>query len=450
MVDEARARLLATAFRAALLLRHYTETRHIYGNLPDRGKALALHESLVAYLDGALADLPLPFDWKAERPHFENTADQTIANKFQPVIFILLAGELGYGPENLDKVEEYQRNNVLPPIPAIEERIQDILAFECRAPLARAGAEYVSRERAMFMLGHYWDFYRSLLQRHGAAQGCVSPHPLLRFIVNAKARIKACLATLADDALTHAVSEALEIPFNVDTLDVWDDWAQPIVARTTEVYEEARLSANLGGFALTQAEQLFLESGNQQAEILSARLDDEMRKLMAPQKKPRAPVESRERTCFEWIRVVERALRNVVLHEAQARVPAGWQRDVVYSLGDAADAARARMAQRGSSDEHLIHYTDLKDVHAVISGNYPRYAHAIGLRRKEFNALMAHVLKGRTEEAHNRPAHLWPKIEQNRVSVACNDVFNALKSPQSSDAASPSGSPPATERHSGP
>jgi hypothetical protein len=62
------------------------------------------------------------------------------------------------------------------------------------------------------------------------------------------------------------------------------------------------------------------------------------------------------------------------------------------------------MKRRGVADsEQIIHFTQLSEVVDVISANFSLFAPRLGLKRKAFHALVGPILKGRTEEAHNRP-----------------------------------------------
>ena len=262
MADLERTRTLATAVRAAVLLRHFTETRHTYGDVPDERTALELHQLLVSHLEASIETVGVPAITEFyERPHFENTADTSKLLILITALFSWLANALGLDVNDLEKVKEYEGANASPAIKQVEERLQEVLVFDCREPLERAGAVYVTRERALFMLGQYWEFYRALLQQYGTAPLGFSPHPLLRFIVNARARIKSCCEMVCDPSLSAAFDEALGIPFEQDTVTVWEEWAQPIVAVASEAYEEARLRIPSGSFTLTEPERLFLKSG---------------------------------------------------------------------------------------------------------------------------------------------------------------------------------------------
>jgi hypothetical protein len=85
------------------------------------------------------------------------------------------------------------------------------------------------------------------------------------------------------------------------------------------------------------------------------------------------------------------------------------------------------MDQRGILDQiEILHYLQLSDLLDLIRGNWSFFAPRTKLRRREFNDLVAAILKGRTEEAHNRPEHLWPEIERQRVRVACYDLLAAF------------------------
>jgi hypothetical protein len=414
-------------------LRSFTHARHIYGDVPDESTALQIHQALLGVLDGMLEGETLPgIAWPDQRPHFENTADTTLLSNVAGALLIFLSGELNCGVDELDKVTAFAREKASATVQGIQSRLQELLVFDCRFPLPRAGAQYGSRERALFMVGQYWGFYRELLQQHGGAMIMFSPHPLLRFIVNAKARIKHYLEAIEDSALRSHMDEALDVSFDQDTNMAWEEWTLPIVARASEAYEEARLAIPSTSFALTEAEHLFLGSGRASLAELEKSSETEMGKLMAnvartqtaggPEAAATGP-----KTCHEMIGEVERALRDIVVTEAKQRRGDHWLAEVERLLGDGVVEARATMLQRKvTNPEEIIYFTNLTDVCLVISQNFNLYAPRVGMTRREFNTKTARIVKGRTEEAHNRPEHLWPEIEQQRVRVDCHDLLGSI------------------------
>src|SRR5258706_13853318 len=106
MTDQDRARTLATAVRLSVLLRHFTETRHIYGDVPDERTALELHQLLVGRLDFTLEGVKVPLiEWKDERPHFENTGNTLGLVKLTSILFLELSGALDCGVGDLNKLK---------------------------------------------------------------------------------------------------------------------------------------------------------------------------------------------------------------------------------------------------------------------------------------------------------------------------------------------------------
>jgi hypothetical protein len=95
---------------------------------------------------------------------------------------------------------------------------------------------------------------------------------------------------------------------------------------------------------------------------------------------------------------------------------------------DAYRAAIDTMKQRRQLQAtELLHYTNLKDLASIITRDWDLFRHGFDGQKKDFARLIAIVLKGRTEEAHHRPEHLWPEIEKQRVRVACHDLLTRLK-----------------------
>jgi hypothetical protein len=442
--EEWHARVVATALELTIALRRYTQTRHIYGSVPDESRALEMHRQLVQFLDLYLKEagaeylkeptrggLPL---WK--RPHFENTADVSDLDIISAVLRTRLARVLGRDPlDDQDRTLKWAEENAVEPTLPLMDRIEETLVFDCREPLERAGAVYVSAERALFVLGMYWEFYRAVLLRQGN-RGRISSTRMLRYIVNVKSRIESCLDRIAQPTLTAPFRAVLEVQFEKVAAHTWAKRVAPLVEQASEAYEAARLGIRAASFDLTDAETLFLSSGRfvlRSLDEINAAKD----KKRKPRTTPRVLVEIKSKTCHEMIREVEQTLRTIIVDEARERCGDRWLAVVERLLGDALARARETMAQRRVEDlSQVIHFTQLADICDLISTNFSLYESRLGIRRKEFNKRIAGIIKGRTEEAHNRPEHLWPEIEQQRVRVACHDLLESIKHAQPPNAPS--------------
>lgn len=422
---------LADALEAANLLRHFTDSREVYGDVPDDVRALALHTTLVERLELALALTQLPdLNVVYVRPHFENTSNTVQLTMVATVMAMWLAEPLGVSPDDVRGAFERYSEHVSPDLMALRERVQEILVFECREPLARAGRQFASPERALFMLGEYWALYRDMLLQHGKSVVSWSPHPLLRFIVSCRARIEQCLRTIGSPELSAAFAEVLEIPFDRDSADLWDEWGAPRLEGASLAYEEARSRGPVVGFDMTQAESLFISVCRGELRLLDAKARETAAKYLRPARTKAGSFNATgvPGTCFDWIAKVERALRKLVVAVAKSSSGEEWQGKVRKWLGAAAVEAENVMKQRGVEDAaQLIHFTQLKDLVEIVRANYADFEPLLGLRRREFNRLTALIVKGRTETAHNRPEHLWPAKERKRTEVACADLLDAMK-----------------------
>lgn len=416
-------RLLATAIELSGVLLTYTRSRNIYGDVPDKRRALEMHRQLVDLLDYYLGELGVKdlFHWI--KPHFENTTDRSLLEMVAPVLQQRLMNHFGWDPiEDEGRAIVWVEENAVQAAPDLLEHVRETLMFDCREPLERAGAVYVSPERALFMLGKYWEFYSALLLQHGKNPRPTSLHPMLRYIVNVKSRIESCLDRIAKPELAAAFRETLDVRFERDAADAWAERVTPLVARASEAYEASRLGIRAASFDLTDAEAFFLNTGLQALKDLDATVAADLEM---------ATINPRRKTSHEMIREVELALRAIIVAEAKQRRGNHWLAEVERLLGDGLAKARETMLQRKfTNPEEIIHFTNLADVCRVISDNFGLYAPRLGMTRKEFNKQTAEIVKGRTEEAHNRPEHIWPDIEKDRVRVACYDLIERIRRAQ--------------------
>ncbi|MDI6783127.1 MAG: hypothetical protein QME64_03410, partial [bacterium] len=111
-----------------------------------------------------------------------------------------------------------------------------------------------------------------------------------------------------------------------------------------------------------------------------------------------------------------------------------WLSEINKTIGDESyNNSLKTMHQRGiSSTEEIMSFTNLKDLHTLINSHWQYFQAYFNCLKKEFNTLMSGIIKARTETAHNRPEHLWPKIERDRTKVLCYDLLSKIKSSKTS------------------
>lgn len=308
--------------------------------------------------------------------------------------------------------------------------LDDEIVFNCRFPHPNGNSEFDRPERFLFLLGLYLDLYNQFLQLHGDSPIFYSPHPMIRYIENLRFRIRFCLDQIGDHDLARAIHDMLQIEFDWDSNAVWEDWAQPIIAKAFSTFEKLRTSKSIGRFELVEAEQQFEATVRACVGSLRQTIEAEWRKMLKKTEKMANTNMERERprSCFDYIREVETKLRELSAKVLESRLGSEWWdklRD--YIDHDAYQSAVDTMRQRDvDSMADLLHFMQLKDVYNLISQQWSYFDQRFSCVRKEFNRLMQPILKGRTEEAHNRPDHLWPQIEQDRVKVACHDLLSQV------------------------
>jgi hypothetical protein len=427
--------LVVAYFTAANLSRLIDARRLFPGDVHDE-RATAAFRVFVDHLEHALSSPDLEaVRAEYERPHIENTSAPGVLFMIRTVAIMWLANHCGIQSDQLAKIpsvlkEKYEsldedlRNHA--------KWLEEELIFNCRVPHPNDDATYKSPQRSICMLGRYLNLYRTILQDHGTSEVFYSPHPLLRFIENLRIRIRHYLDVVAELELHEAASRMLDIPLDWDSNAVWDDYGQPILAEVSERFEQLRTERRvLSEIELTEAEKLFIDQAESAIESCRKRIKQQWKSILNSAEKIRqqnAPQKDRPLTCFEYVGRVECRLRELIQEEYQARFGADWTNQISKSFdNNQMQAIETTMKQRKiDSRQELLHFTQLVDVFKVISQRWDLFAHRIACSRKEFNNLLSPILKGRTEEAHNRPEHIWPQIEKDRVRVACHDLLSKL------------------------
>jgi len=126
---------------------------------------------------------------------------------------------------------------------------------------------------------------------------------------------------------------------------------------------------------------------------------------------------------------VELAFRELVREKYREKHGRDWLEKLQSDMDTRAiEAANATMKQRRAySPQDFLHFTQLRDVRGLISERWQDMFHsAFKIDRREFNRLSDTVLKGRTEQAHHRPEHLFSSVEKERVHVAAHDLLESL------------------------
>jgi hypothetical protein len=430
------SRSLANTIVAAHHLLGLAESKKLYPNDVDLDEAAELRDVLMLELSVGI-----------ENPEFEEARKLIKEKKFdafeheEVILMVFMIGLARFsGEKNLPDIkleetlgEAYQ--NISPSLEKTVEKIQEILIFSCRFPDPTASAEFVQVPRFFFLLTKYWSLYRDIIVHHGTAPIGYTPHPLLRFIVNLKERIETCLDRVGDVELSSAINEVLEMPCDQDLNMAYEEWVQPRIEAASEAIERSRLCFKRQSFSLTKAERLFVHITEIALENLRDRTSKDWQKMLARVDKIRTSTGPSEKkdvlpvSCFESIGRVENVLRQLIQMQYQERFSENWLKELEQTMGvEVYNAAIETMKQRKQVDvAELLHYTNLSDLNLIIVKSWELFLPVFKGQKKDFHRNMAIILKGRTEEAHHRPEHLWPEIEKQRVRVACHDILIRLK-----------------------
>ncbi len=373
------------------------------------------------------------------RPHFENTqlpSDLLIGIRSAFVIMLTPDAPLVGDSEDaitLQVEATFRRIPELASPEALEllRQVGEVLMFDCKIPTTKPGTEFASPSRALWLLGEYWDLYRAVLLHHGTAGASESPHPLLRFMVEARTRMGALLEAQAEPMLTQALEAVFAMPLDLDTGDLWTEHGQPRADEAQSAYEEVRARCSVSGFRHTDEEALFFECARRCLEVYSKRISKALAQRFgpAPPRAGRAPEPEVPNTPEESLREVELALRRTIQRRFGRRFGARWLEQVKAAMEPLAlAAAEARLQQEAASAgmDDFLHFAHLGDVLAICSGAWSVVQVGMTVDRRKFNALAETIKRGRTQVAHNRPPHLWPPIERQRLMVACHDMIQAL------------------------
>ena len=131
----------------------------------------------------------------------------------------------------------------------------------------------------------------------------------------------------------------------------------------------------------------------------------------------------------EYLYLVENNLRKVIKTRYQKVFKGKWIEQIKLTIGEKAflDAEQIMQNRGVTSYEEILNYTQLKDIHQLINSEWDTIHDYFSCSKKEYNKLMAGILQSRTEDAHNRPEHLWPPIERDRAKVLCHDLLKQIK-----------------------
>ena len=263
---------VAEAACASRALEQFTESRVLYPSDVDPAEAERLHTSLCSLLESALTHEVLAgvrLEWSPFP--FASTS-------VPPLVGLIFALCISLAAETFEAVPDFDDpdsllstirrtyagllKHISPALREVVDRVDEIMIFDMKIPDPVDPGEYSDERRAIKMFGEYWDAYRAILNQFGSADMGYQPHPMLRFIVSLQYRLREYGSRFGDERLLAALENVLEVPFNTDTGDGFEDLVQPLIDALSLAWEESRVSRSSGAFALTGAEQRFLSASS--------------------------------------------------------------------------------------------------------------------------------------------------------------------------------------------
>ncbi|MGA2785324.1 MAG: hypothetical protein ABSF09_11565, partial [Candidatus Bathyarchaeia archaeon] len=246
-------------------------------------------------------------------------------------------------------------------------------------------------------------------------------------------RIRYCLDKFESQEIRSSIEDCLQLmpetseDFNIE----WECGALEMVTRTESSIVGFTVHCGNRQFPLTEEEQLFFHSVEEAEKDYERKVKLYFDKMLAraEQMNPEYNKPKQPQTPMEYISSVENRLRTLIKSAFTTSFGAKWVEEIERTIGsEEYGKAISTMQQRGvSSLEEILNYTNLRDLQNLVSSHWQVFQPKFNCGRKEFNTLLSGVLKARTEEAHNRPEHLWPQIERDRARVLCHDLLSKLK-----------------------
>lgn len=326
-----------------------------------------------------------------------------------------------------------------PALLAAVERLGNVMFSVCLQPDPDADPCFRMPARHAFMLREYWNLLSGVLAATGEGEVGWAPHPLTSLVVNLEARICACLDAISDEqsaSMRAQITGLVECALDPQEFSIsWECGDQAEAARVTAAIERVCLRFPSAGFDLTSAECMYLEQGKTATSQYQDRVRAEWNRI-SRRLEAETPPESGgspdvRDDVWGYVRQVELSLRKLVFTAYSERFGEAWLYEVKKAIGeeDVADTL-ARLAKDKAKECDFLHFLQPRVLRELCTHDWNLTGHFFpGRRRKDINALLEEWLRARTPEAHNRPVHLWSKIERHRARVTCHDLLQTMSDP---------------------
>lgn len=420
------------------------ETIHYYPNLKERADLLIVRNRLREIIERSL-DLGLFISLKKIYIKPDSYSEKVIQSlnvlHSVPMTWIPLKLEdqslfLGESSQEemqstYNKIFSESRKYLSPRLLTLVENVELVMMFDCLIPESPDEPELRSKPRLLYALSEYWSIYSQFVSYISSAYGWFTPDPMLKYRINLKKRIEKCIKLLDASIQVCTVQNLLE--WTIEDIDGMSEEVNREIARGWEEIENLHSEIGHFTFEMNQQENMFVSHFNFNFQKLRAKAEKYFSGLLKRAEEQGEASRQVEKnsdppSCFEYIRRVEQKMRKIIEEVYRKYYGDNWLFEIKVSIGeDAFGNAEETMNQRGVKNlSELLHYTFLTDLQQAIITRWNIFSNSIRISRKDFNKLLSPILMGRTEEAHNRPDHIWPEIEQQRVRVACNDLLKSL------------------------
>ncbi len=422
------------------------DSLHYYPKLVDRSDLMRLHRLLADYVDTSLSSREFVSLQKIyDRPEFTSDGPPESLGHIFAACFTWLAPRIKGESFDITKLNQDEMATIVDDtlLKAKKHLSEDLLqavnsvnsamVLDCLVPCPSDMVEFKSESRAAFLLSEYWNLFSEYVIYLSTAKAWFKPDPMLPLRTSLKLRINTLMEMLSAHGSCEPIERLLNWP--VEEIDAVPEYIHELVDASSEFMESVRTIVGHSSFSFVAQERMFFESFRHNFQTNRSRAEKHFSDILRRMKET-SPNSSRAKdhgqppSCFDYIRMVERRLRDIVKRVYVERFGENWLSAIRESLGqDAYDAAVRTMNQRGITDAmEMLHFTNLPDLQQAVTKKWELFGVKTHMRKQEFNKLFAPILKGRTEEAHNRPDYLWPEIEQQRVRVACSDLLKHLDS----------------------